>query len=91
MHKYDCELYPKVVFVGGKKPAEYPAVTYAPTAAHDGPKEYATMRGFTVRGSSCPTSRKHARRRAGQEAIEIAQGESLGQAIADEGRSDLDA
>ena len=49
------------------------------------------MRGFTVRGSSCPPDRKRARRLARQGAIEMARGESLGQAIADEGRSDLDA
>ena len=32
------------------------------------------MRGFTVRGSSCPTDKKRARRRARQEAIENGQG-----------------
>lgn len=49
------------------------------------------MRGFTVRGSSCPSDRNRARRRARQEAIEMARGESLGQTITDESRSALDA
>jgi hypothetical protein len=49
------------------------------------------MRGFTVRGSSCPSDRKRARRRARQEAIEMARGESLAQTITDESRSALDA
>ena len=48
------------------------------------------MRGFTVRGSSCPSDRKHARRRARQEAIELSRSECLGQAVADESRSALD-
>ena len=49
------------------------------------------MRGFTARGSSCPSVRKHARRRARQEVIGMGQGESVGQAVADESRSALDA
>ena len=59
-------------------------MTCPPTAAHDGPKGSATMRGFTVRGSSCPSDRQRGRRQSRQEAIEIAQGDALGQAIADE-------
>jgi hypothetical protein len=66
--------------------AGYPAVTCSPTAAHDGPKGYAIMRGCTVRGSSCPSDLKRARRQARQEAIEMARGEALGQAIADDSR-----
>ena len=49
------------------------------------------MRGFTVRGSSCPSDKNRTRRRARQAAIEMARGETLGQAIADERRSALDA
>ncbi|MFO0450114.1 MAG: hypothetical protein ACK52I_15890 [Pseudomonadota bacterium] len=49
------------------------------------------MRGFTVRGSSCPSDRKRAWRLARLEAIEMARGDSLGRAIADESRSALDA
>ena len=75
----------------GKEKGAYPAVTYLPTAAHDGPKGYATIRGFTVRGSSCPSDRKQSSRRAPQGAIEMSRGESLDQAIADESRSALDA
>ena len=48
------------------------------------------MRGFTVRGSSCPSDRKHAGRRARQEAIALSRSECLGQAVADESRSALD-
>ena len=48
------------------------------------------MRGFTVRGLSCPSDRKHARSRARQEAIELSRSECLGQAVADESRSALD-
>ena len=48
------------------------------------------MRGFTVRGTSCPSDRQRVRRRARQEAIEMAQGDALGQAIVDEVRSALD-
>ncbi len=48
------------------------------------------MRGFTVRGTSCPSDRQRVRRRARQEAIEMAQGDALGQAIVDESRSALD-
>lgn len=48
------------------------------------------MRGFTVRGSSCPLDRKRARRQARREAIEMARDEAMGQAIADESRSALD-
>ena len=49
------------------------------------------MRGFTVRGSSCPTDRKRARRRARQEAIENGQEEAMARAVVDESRSALDA
>ena len=49
------------------------------------------MRDFTVRGSSCPSDRKHTRRRAWQEVFDMARRESLGQAIADGSRSALDA
>jgi len=45
------------------------------------------MRGPTVRGSSCPSDRKHARSRGRQEAIELSRSECLGQAVADESRS----
>ena len=45
------------------------------------------MRGSTVSGSSFSSVRKCARRQARQEAIEIARGEFLSQAIADETRS----
>jgi hypothetical protein len=48
------------------------------------------MRGFTVRGPSCRSDRKHARSRARQEAIELSRSECLGQAVADESRSALD-
>lgn len=48
------------------------------------------MRGSTVRGSIYPLDRKHARRLARQEAIEMSRGECLGQAVADESRSALD-
>ena len=49
------------------------------------------MRGCTVHGSSCPSDLKRARRQARQDAIEMARGEALGQAIADDSRSALDA
>lgn len=49
------------------------------------------MASFTVRDSSCPSVRKHARRRARQEAIESTRRDSLSEMIADEGRSTLDA
>lgn|GEM_PF-4320000 len=71
------------------KKAAYPPVTCPPKSAQDW-KKTAPMRGSTVRGSSCPSVRKHARRRARQEAIEMARDESLGQAIADDSRNALD-
>jgi len=49
------------------------------------------MATFTVRESSCPSVRKHARRRARQEAIESSRSGALSEVIADEGRSALDA
>ena len=49
------------------------------------------MRGFTVRGSSCPSDRKQSRRRDRQEEIEAARSEAVASAIAEDSRSVLDA
>jgi putative transposase len=49
------------------------------------------MRGFTVRGSSCPSDRKQSRRRDRQEEIEAARSEAVASAIAEDTRSVLDA
>jgi len=49
------------------------------------------MRGFTVRGSNCPSDRKQSRRRDRQEEIEAARSEAVASAIAEDSRSVLDA
>jgi hypothetical protein len=67
-----------------KKRVAYPAVTWSPTAAHDGPKGSADFRGFTV-GVVHRLGRMPAAGSAG--GIEIAPGEFLAKAIADERRS----
>jgi hypothetical protein len=73
-----------------KNRAAYPAVTHSPPAAHDERQGYATMRGIAVRGSSCVSERRRARRQARQEAVEMARDEAMDTAIADEGRGALD-
>jgi hypothetical protein len=83
--------YNRNVFRRGKRRAAVHAVVNcSPLAAYDGHKEYAIVGGFTVRGSSCPADRKHARRQAHHEAIEMSRGEVLGTVIADESRRALD-
>ena len=56
-----------------------------------GRKNTPPMRGFMVRGSSCPSDRKQSRRRDRQNEIEAARSEAVASAVAEDTRGVLDA
>jgi len=64
---------------------------FANSSQRRGRQDAPLMRSFTVRGSSRPSDRKRSKRRDRQEESEAVRSEAVASAIAEDGRSALDA